>query len=134
MIKITIGFVLGVFATFYSLPWVERTSTDLPRPNLSELVSSKDSKHTSNIINSMSLDEIKELQDTDLAREVMSMAYNLKNKDWTEPASGKLINMVKNIATREPQIGQHIQAELSNGMTNIEAFAIINTYFSKHEG
>lgn len=134
MIRLFIGFVFGIFIAFYSLPSIENTFGDLPRPYLSKLVSEKDITHTSNIINSMPLTEIKELQDTELGKTILSMAYNLKDGEWTHPAPEKVVNMLKNIAANEPQIRQQVQNKLSDGMTNIEVFEIANSYFSNKEG
>lgn len=128
-----IGFVLGAFFIFYSLPWIENTFGDLHRPELAKLLSSNDNIHPSNIINSMPPVELENLKKTELGKAALSMAYNLEEQDWYEPASKKLRTMVGKIAAQEPKIRQQLTEKLPDGLTNIEAFVILNEYFTRQE-
>lgn len=128
MIKTIIGFVLGVVATYYSLPVIEEYSGKLPRPSLT---STNEVRHTSNIINSMppSLRQTNHGSD-EFGSEIMTAITLTKTRELDADASDFVLKLITKLIEVEPEIRPFIKNRMPDGLNNREALEIFEQYYS----
>lgn len=130
MIRMLIGFILGTITAFYTLPFIESQFGDLIRPTLSEMFSSGERQHSSNIINSMPPIDYRKKHDTKLAAEVMTAISVTRTRSKNDQTSDYVVKVITDLVEIEPGIQSFVRERLSNGLTNREALEIIEEYYS----
>ncbi|MCG8612059.1 MAG: hypothetical protein MI864_16150 [Pseudomonadales bacterium] len=130
MIRILIGFVLGIITAFYTMEFLESQFGDSPRTELRDLFSSKDNQHSSNIINSMPPEEYVNHSNNKLAAEVMTAISVTRTRSLNDQTSDYVLKLVTKLVGREPGIQTFVRDRLSNGLTNREALEIFEKYYS----
>ncbi len=130
MIRTIFGFILGVVATFYTLPFIESNFGSLPRPGIGELFAAKENQHSSNIINSVAPEEYAQLTNNKLAAEVMTAISVTRTRALNDQTSDYVVKIITDLVEREPGIQTFVRDRLSNGLTNREALEIFEKYYS----
>ena len=130
MIRTIFGFILGVAATFYTLPFIESNLGSIPRPGIGDLFATKENLHSSNIINSVAPKEYAQLTNNKLAAEVMTAIAVTRTRALNDQTSDYVVKIITDLVEREPGIQTFVRDRLSSGLTNREALEIFEKYYS----
>lgn len=132
MLRIAMGFLLGAVVTFYALPWIESVYGELPRSDMSQLMPTSESTYSSNVINSMSpqdMEAVNKISKVDFATQMMTAIAVTKSGKLDEQTSPFVIGLITSLIEEEPTLRLYVQNRLSNGLTNKEAMEIFEEYF-----
>ena len=131
MFRLLFGFVLGVIASYYAMPYLFKISGPLPSFSIESLLSS-DQQLTSNTINATPPSSLRRASPSDTLSERVKIARSLARLQPPKaPASMDVTEVVFSIARQEPYIHTLLQERLPGGLTNEEAIAILSVVGSR---
>jgi len=125
MFKLSVGFILGVVATFYSYPTVKDFFGVVFKSEIVETLNDKISYPTS-----ISPAYRQQIEETSDAIHLMTIIALTKAKPISEKAHDYVLKIITDLVNKEPSIATVVQNSLKNGITNQEALAIFEKYIS----
>lgn len=127
MLRLFIGFVLGVVTSYYSMPSLFKLTVLLPEVNF-ERFFSNDQPLTSNTINATHPSEFENTAAHNAISERVEIARSLAELHPTQdPASIEVTEVLFNLARKSPQAQALLQEKLPGGLTNGEALSILSS-------
>jgi len=133
MIKLLLGFVIGTIFTFYNLPKVEAYFGELDRPDLPNFFSTSQSTATSpERLPQVAYDPALR-QATKQAADGMKLITAItmiKTKPPEDQTGEYVIQLISNLANKEPNIARYVHNRMPDGITNREALEIFEKFLS----
>lgn len=130
MIRVFIGFILGVVATFYALPVIESGIGKIDRPAIGDWLSSDDSQESSKHSTYRPTAGFIQHADTQLAAELVTAISSIRTRAMHAPASEYVVKLITKLVEREPGIQPFVSDRIGDGLTNQEALEIFEQYYS----
>jgi hypothetical protein len=128
MIKLIIGFILGVLAAYYTLPVIENYFGKLPRPSWAS--GNNEAQHSSNIINSMPPSQRKTPEVHDFSNEIMAAITLSKTHNLDAKASNFSLKIISKLIEANPELKPFVRARIPDGLTNREALEIFEQLYA----
>ena len=130
MIRLTIGFILGVAAAYYTVPSLKSPFKDINVSSITQMFQSDGQSHSSNTFNSMSPNDISALSHNKMTAKVQTAVSLISARKLSDQTSNYAVNLITDLVEQEPELQQFVRARLNNGITNKEALNIFEQFFS----
>lgn len=130
MIRLVLGFILGVAAAYYTIPSLKSPFKDINTAKIQELFQPGEPTHSSNTFNSMSPSEIYALENGNISASIRTAITLISARDLDDQTSDFAVNLITDLIEREPKLQKYVRIQLTNGITNKEALNIFEKYFS----
>jgi hypothetical protein len=131
MIRLTLGFILGVTAAYYTAPSLKSPFKDFEVSSITQLFQSDGKTHSSNTFNSMSPAETYALNNRrDVSAQVRTAITLISTRDLGDQTSVFAVNLITDLIEHEPRLQQYVHTQISDGITNKEALDIFEKYYS----
>ncbi|MFV9615242.1 MAG: hypothetical protein ACNYZG_04750 [Gammaproteobacteria bacterium] len=130
MIRLILGFILGVVATYYTAPSLKSPFKDINVSSIKQMFQSDEQTHSSNTFNSMSPSDISALNNNKMSAKVRTAISLISARNLNDQTSDYAVNLITDLVEQEPGLQQFVLAQLNDGITNKEALNIFEQYFS----
>jgi hypothetical protein len=130
MIRLIIGFILGVAAAYYTAPSLQSHFKDINLSSMTQMFQSDEQTHSSNTFNSMSPSDISALNNNKMSAKVRTAISLISARNLNDQTSDYAVNLITDLVEQEPGLQQFVLARLNDGITNKEALNIFEQYFS----
>lgn len=130
MIRLILGFILGVVATYYTAPSLQSHFKDINLSSMTQMFQSDEQTHSSNTFNSMSPSDISALNNNKMSAKVRTAISLISARNLNDQTSDYAVNLITDLVEQEPGLQQFVLARLNDGITNKEALNIFEQYFS----
>ena len=131
MIKLILGFILGIAAAYYTVPTSKSPLEWIDTAKIHQFFQSDELMHSSNTFNSMSPAETYALNNkSDVSAQIRTAITLISTRDRDDQTSVFAVNLITDLIEREPRLQQYVRTQISDGITNKEALDIFEKYYS----
>lgn len=127
MIRLLIGFILGVVASYYTFPMFYSAPGPLPKFSLDNLFSEEQTL-SSNTINANPPAHFQQVK-ADALAERISVARSLAQLNPPQSATApEVLDVIYSAARKDPVVNSLFLEKAGNGLTNQEALIILSAF------
>jgi len=131
MIKLILGFFLGIAATYYTAPTLKSPLDLISTAKIHQFFQSEELTHSSNTFNSMSPAETYALNNKgNVSAQIRTAITLISTRDLNDQTSIFAVNLISDLIEREPRLQQYVRTHINDGITNKEALDIFEKYYS----
>ena len=131
MIRLILGFILGVAAAYYTVPSLQSPFDGFNISKITQFFQSDELTHTSNTFNATPPSEIESLgYQYGVSGKVRNAITLISAHDLDAQTSDYAVNLITDLIVKEPKLQEFVRAQMSDGITNKEALNIFEQYFS----
>ena len=131
MIKLILGFFLGIAAAYYTVPTIKSPLDWAVTTKIQQFFQSDERTHSSNTFNSMSPAETYALNNKDnVSAQIRTAITLISTRDLNDQTSVFSVNLISDLIEREPRLQPYVRTHISDGITNKEALDIFEMYYS----
>lgn len=131
MIKLILGFFLGIAAAYYTFPTMKSPFDWAGAAKLQQFFQSDERTHSSNTFNSMSPAETVALNNkANVSAQIRTAITLISTRDLNDQTSIFAVNLISDLIEREPRLQQYVRTHINDGITNKEALDIFEKYYS----
>jgi len=130
MIKLILGFFLGIAAAYYTFPTMQSPFDWAGSAKLQPFFQADEQTHSSNTFNSMSPAETYALNKGNVSAQIRTAITLISTRDLNDQTSVFAVNLISDLIEREPRLQPYVRTHISDGITNKEALDIFEKYYS----
>jgi len=131
MIKLILGFLLGIAAAYYTFPTMKSPFDWAGTAKLQQFFQADEQTHSSNTFNSMSPAETAALKNRgNVSAQIRTAITLISTRDLNDQTSIFAVNLISDLIEREPRLQPYVRTHINNGITNKEALDIFEKYYS----
>jgi len=131
MIKLILGFFLGIAVAYYTVPTLKSPFNWIDTAKIHSFFQPDERTHVSNTFNAMSPAETVALNNkSNVSAQIRTAITLISTRERNAQTSVFAVNLITDLIEREPRLQPFVRTRINKGITNKEALDIFEKYYS----